>query len=220
MPDEGKAEREVPDDALVERFHQLWYSQPDTWLTTYWLGVKTLKCPLDLWIYQEILFTTRPDVIIETGTYSGGSALYLACICDAIGNGRVITVDNRASDDRPAHPRITYVRGSSAAPRVVAEVKQAIEPREGAMVILDSDHRKDHVLGELRAYAELVKEGSYIVVEDTNVNGHPVCPNFGPGPMEAVEEFLAEDDRFVVDAERERFLLTMNSRGYLKRVKA
>ena len=88
------------------------------------------------------------------------------------------------------------------------------------LVILDSDHRYAHVLDELRAYADVVTVGSYVVVEDTNVNGHPAYPEFGPGPMEAVDAFLAEDDRFVIDAGREKFFMTFNPRGYLKKVRA
>jgi cephalosporin hydroxylase len=88
------------------------------------------------------------------------------------------------------------------------------------LVILDSDHSRDHVLAELRAYADLVTVGSYVVVEDTNVNGHPAYPEFGPGPMEAVDAFLAEDDRFEVDAGPGEVLHDLQPRGYLKKVRA
>ena len=86
------------------------------------------------------------------------------------------------------------------------------------MVILDSDHSRDHVLAELRAYAPMVTTAQYLIVEDTNVNGNPVLPEFGPGPMEALDAFLAENDDFEPDDEREKFLLTFNPRGYLRRV--
>ena len=85
------------------------------------------------------------------------------------------------------------------------------------MVILDSDHSRDHVLRELELYAPLVTPGCYVVVEDTNVNGHPVVPRFGPGPMEAVQEYLATTDAFEVDRSREKLLLTFNPSGYLRR---
>jgi len=87
------------------------------------------------------------------------------------------------------------------------------------MVLLDSDHRMPHVLAEMRAYAPLVSEGSYLVVQDTDINGHPVLPGFGPGPMEAVTEFLSGDDRFQVDRDQERLMFTMHPGGYLKRVR-
>jgi cephalosporin hydroxylase len=85
------------------------------------------------------------------------------------------------------------------------------------MVILDSDHSFGHVLSELRSYAPLVSTGCYLIVEDTNVNAHPVRPDFGPGPMEAVRMFLAEDGGFVVDDSREKLLMTFNPGGYLRR---
>jgi cephalosporin hydroxylase len=87
------------------------------------------------------------------------------------------------------------------------------------MVLLDSDHHAPHVLKELKAYAPLVSVGSYLIVQDTNVNGHPVLPRFGPGPGEAVGEFLAADDRFQIDRSREHLLFHMHPKGYLKRVK-
>jgi cephalosporin hydroxylase len=88
-----------------------------------------------------------------------------------------------------------------------------------AFVILDSDHRVDHVHAELLAYAPLVQVGDYLVVEDTNVNGHPTYPAYGPGPMEALERFLRETDEFEVDTVAERFMMTLNPRGYLRRAK-
>jgi cephalosporin hydroxylase len=99
----------------------------------------------------------------------------------------------------------------------VARVRDFVEDREPVVVILDSDHGKDHVLEELRRYAPLVTSGSYLIVEDTNINGHPVLPDFGPGPMEAVETFLSESDDFSVDTTREKLMLTFNPRGYLRR---
>jgi cephalosporin hydroxylase len=207
---------------LLERFHRRWYRGPDTWESNSWLGVKTLKCPLDLWIYQEILFRTRPDLIVETGTARGGSAYYLASICDLIGAGRIVTIDVGVSTLRPEHPRVTYLTGSSTEPGIVETVRGMVGPGERVMVLLDSDHSKQHVLGELRAYAPLVTEGNYLVVEDTNVNGHPVMPQHGPGPMEALEEFLGEDAGagFVVDRDCERLLLSFNPSGFLLRTPA
>lgn len=202
----------------VARFHQLYYdSMERTWMDTHWLGVPTLKCPLDLWIYQEILYETRPDLIIETGTAHGGSALFLASMLDLIGAGCVCTIDVAEVPDRPVHPRIRYVTASSTDPSVIAEMTDLAASAERVMVLLDSDHSCDHVTAELAAYSDLVTPGCYLIVEDTNVNGRPVLPEFGPGPGEALDAFLATDTRFEVDGAREKLLMTFNPGGFLRR---
>lgn len=212
-----KLEREI-----VEQFHKLYYDSHllgKTWVATSWMGVAARKCPLDLWVYQEILHELKPDVIVECGTLFGGSALFLASICDLLEKGRVITIDIKEEEGRPAHPRITYLKGSSIAEDVVKKVREEVREGDVVLVLLDSDHGKEHVLAELRAYQELVSPGSYIIVEDTCMNGHPVLPDSGPGPMEAVEEFLRENSDFVSDRSREAHYLTFNPKGYLKRLR-
>lgn len=172
---------------------------------------------MDLWIYQEIIFEVKPNIIIECGTAKGGSALFLVFVCDLVDNGRVITIDIEDRRERPRHSRIKYLLGSSVLEEIVGQVRKLISDKDKVMVILDSDHHKEHVLNELRIYSKLVTKGSYIIVEDTNINGHPVAHDFGPGPMEAVEEFLKENTNFVIDKSREKFYLTFNPRGYLKK---
>jgi cephalosporin hydroxylase len=208
------------EDDLVRRFHDLYYRRwlrggADT-VNLSWFGYELLKCPLDLWEYQELLVRTRPDIVIETGTLAGGSALYLAMILDGIGHGRVITIDVEPRSGRPEHPRIAYITGSSVDESVLATVRRMVG-NDRAMVILDSDHRAEHVYREIVGYSPFVQVGDYLVVEDTDVNGHPIWPEFGPGPMEAVERFLSESDEFVIDERCERFLMTLNPRGYLRR---
>jgi cephalosporin hydroxylase len=204
-------------DEVVAEFHRLYYDS-NVYRRTFWRGVETQKCPLDLWIYQEIIDELRPDVIVETGTFSGGSAYYLSSLFDMVGGGRVITVDIEPQPNRPTHPRITYISGfSSTASEAVTRVKQLIKPGEKVMVILDSDHSRGHVLDELRIYAPMVTPGQYLIVEDTNINGHPALPEFGPGPMEALDDYLREDRNFELDPGREKFFMTFNPRGYLKR---
>ncbi len=210
---------------LVERFSDLYYSKLDAGrglhtIVLSWMGYELLKCPLDLWIYQELIVRERPDLIIEVGTYKGGSALYLAHICDAVGKGAIITIDIDASHAlvRPRHERICYVLGSSLDPEVFSSIRSAAEGKSRVMVILDGDHHCDHVLKELRLYQSLTKPGDYMIVEDTNINGHPTYPEFGPGPWEAVSRFLEGNADFKADRSCERFLLTMNPRGYLRRV--
>lgn len=210
---------EVPE--VVKRFHQLYYDSghQQTWKNTYWQGVPIQKNPLDLWIYQEMIFDLRPDVIVECGTALGGSALFLACMCDLVDKGEVVTIDVEDIKDRPRHERIHYLLGSSTAEDIVERVRREhVKDGRQVLVILDSDHSKDHVLEELRTYGPFVPKGGYVVVEDTNVNGFPVRPDFGPGPMEAVREFLKEDHSFDPDGTKEKFFLTFNPKGYLKRV--
>lgn len=206
----------MAEPGVTEAFHRLYYDTA-VWKDTYWLGTPAQKCPLDLWVYQEILHEQRPDLILETGTAHGGSALYLASLCDLLGRGEIVTVDIYPIEDRPVHDRITYLTGSSTAPEAVSELERLADGRESVLVILDSDHSRDHVLDELRIYSRFVSPGGYLIVEDTNVNGHPVFAEHGPGPMEAVDEFLAETDEFEVDASREKFFMTFNPRGFLRK---
>jgi cephalosporin hydroxylase len=214
----GRVLRSRPGRKVAARlFHRAYYEAQESWMDSRWLGVDALKTPQDLWVYQEIVVETRPDVIIETGTFRGGSALYLATVCDALDHGRIVSIDLRLPPGRPDHDRIDYLEGSSVDPRVVDRVRARVGDGERVMVLLDSDHSRDHVLAELRAYGPLVSDGCYLIVEDTNVNGHPVVPHWGPGPMEAVEAYLTEGAPFTIDPQREKFLFTFNPRGFLRR---
>jgi cephalosporin hydroxylase len=210
-----KAERKI-----VRQFHQLYYyAKQRTWKgNTFWLKVPAAKCPLDLWIYQEIICETKPDIIIETGTAHGGSALFLSSICDLVNSGQIITIDIEEQPGRPEHKRIKYLLGSSTAEETVEKVRSLLKADDRVMVILDSDHRADHVLRELNVYSPMVTVGSYLIVEDTNANGHPVLPLYGEGPMEAVEQFVNVQHDFVQDREREKFFMTFNPKGYLRRI--
>lgn len=210
------------EENIIDQFHKLYYDSHlfgETWVNTFWLGIHIEKCPLDPWIYQEIIYAIKPDIIIECGTAYGGSALFLASICDLVNNGKVITIDIENREGRPEHKRIKYLLGSSTSEEIVDYVNKLIDDKDKVMVILDSDHHKEHVLNELRIYSKFITKGSYIIVEDTNVNGHPVVPSFGPGPMEAVKEFLKENKNFAIDKTKEKFLLTFNPNGYLKKIK-
>jgi cephalosporin hydroxylase len=205
----------------IDQFHRLYYDEAErggTWKNTFWQGVPTHKCPLDLWVYQEMIHELRPDVIVETGTYQGGSALYLAAVCDVIGHGRVISIDIEPQPGLPEHERITYMLGSSTSAEILEKVRAEVASGT-VMVVLDSDHSAEHVGNELRAYGPLVTVGGYLIVEDTNVNGNPILPGWGPGPREAVEDFLRGNDDYVVDESREKFFMTFNPGGYLKRVR-
>ncbi|MEK7208954.1 MAG: CmcI family methyltransferase [Patescibacteria group bacterium] len=206
---------------IVNQFHRLYYDSRlfgRGFRNTFWLGIPTFKCPLDLWIYQEIIFEQKPDLIIECGTAKGGSALFLASICEGVNRGEIVTIDIVEDEGRPKHNRITYLTGVSTSEKILRKVEEIAKNKEGVIVILDSDHTKDNVLNELRRYNKFVNKGGYLIVEDTNLNGHPVVPNFGPGPMEAVEEFMRENKKFIIDKEKEKFYLTFSPNGFLKRI--
>jgi cephalosporin hydroxylase len=210
---------------LIDDFHRLFYDTSSTWIENRWLGVLCHQNPNDAWIHQEIISETRPDFIVECGTFHGGSALLWATILQQVNpEGKVITIDvatKLSAEARKlplARERVVFLEGSSTDPRTVAKVAELVKGRR-VLVILDSLHTKEHVRNELRAYAPFVPVGGYLIVQDSNVNGHPVYPTHGPGPMEAIEEFLARTDEFVADRSRERMLLTMHPKGYLKRVK-
>ncbi len=207
---------------IIDGFHKIYYEglpgNGEIFAQTHWMGYPCLKCPLDMWIYQEIIHQVQPDLILETGTNAGGSALFMAHMLDIIGNGEVISFDISDDFERPAHPRIRYVKGSSDDSTLLREVLKG-RGEEKRMVVLDSDHSQVHVSKELELFAPLVTVGSYLIVEDTNVNGHPAYESFGPGPYEAVENFLNVNRDFEVDTTREKFLMTFNPNGYLKRIR-
>jgi cephalosporin hydroxylase len=188
-----------------------------------WMGVKTLKNVLDCWIYQEILWETRPDVLIEIGSYAGGSTMFFCHLFDIIGHGQVLSLDIDRTKYQAKHPRLTDITGDCSNPSIVAQVKALCEGKR-AMVIHDGDHTRDAVLRDLKLYAGFVPVGGYLIVEDGVVDlfTSEASPKLGwaeEGPMKAVEAFLKEDDRFVVDEERERYVMTYNPKGYLKRVR-
>ena len=205
------------DRAAVSRAHDVLYVS-DAWTEATWLGAQALKNPLDLWVYQEIMAETRPELVVETGTYRGGSASFLASMCDLLGSGEVVSIDvEPVRDDYPAHPRITYLGGrSSTDPEVVSTVRERAAGKR-TLVVLDSDHSQAHVEAELAVYAELVPVGCYVVVEDSNIG--QIRKDLLPGPLEAIQTFLARTDAFEIDRRREKFLITFNPSGYLRRVR-
>jgi cephalosporin hydroxylase len=182
-----------------------------------YFGIKTLQSPLDFWVYQELMFATKPDVLIEIGNFRGGSTLALAHLFDAMGHGRIIGLDidhSAVPEQVTAHPRITLIEGDAC--RAVEQVKALVAPDERAMVIEDSSHTFDNTLEVLRLYAQFVKPGDYFIVED-GICHHGLAVGPSPGPYEAVEAFVAECGDFEIDRDAESFLITWNPKGYLKR---
>jgi len=177
------------------------------------------KCPLDLWIYQEIICSRKPDIIVETGSYKGASAHYFKSMMNLSGyDGQVISVDITPRDNFPKLDGLTFLTGSSIEDNIVNNIKEQCENKT-VMVILDSDHSCNHVAAELEIYSELVTPRKHLVVEDTNLNGHPVITKGfdgnTPGPMEAIQEFMVDNKDFRIDKRCEKFLLTMHPNGFL-----
>ena len=207
---------------VIKSFHKLYYNSAifdKKWGDTRWFGIPTYKCPLDCWIYQEILFKQKPDFIIECGTASGGSALFLAHLCDSLNKGEILTIDIEPARGKPRHKRIKYLVGSSTSKQILEKLKKLTDSKKNILVILDSDHSYENVIKELSSYNHFIPKGGYLIVEDTNINGHPVRPESGPGPMEAVEKFLKENKNFVIDKSKEKFYLTFNPNGYLRKIR-
>jgi cephalosporin hydroxylase len=211
--------------SVIDQFHTLWYSA-EAASTVRWMGQPILKNPLDLWMYQDIIVERKPDVIIETGTHRGGSALFFSSIAQIAGlSTTIITIDiNPKIEYDTLQHGITSVVGISTTDATVDRVHALLADTETkigraprTMIVLDSDHSEENVREELRLYAPLVSGGQFLVVEDTNVNGHPVNAEHGPGPREAVDAFLAQHPEFERDENCERFLLTFNPHGWLHR---
>jgi cephalosporin hydroxylase len=195
------------------------------WTLNKYKGITTYKFPTDLWIFQEIIVETRPDLIIETGSMDGGTTLFYADLLDYLGDGMVISIDIKMNGNMPQHKRIKYIEGDSTSDEVVKQVYEEVREDRGVMVDLDSNHYKNHVLNELNLYGKFVSLGNYLIVEDTIIGGHPIDiyekdgkTFISYGPYEAVSEFLKYNKNFQVDKDRERFGLTSNVDGYLKRV--
>jgi cephalosporin hydroxylase len=175
-----------------------------------WLGRPIIQLPDDLLRIQEVVFTVQPDVIIEAGVAHGGSLVFYASLCKAMGKGRVVGVDieirphnRKAIEAHFLFPFITLIEGDSISPEIVSKVRQQIKPGEKVLVLLDSCHRKAHVLAELEAYAPLVSKGSYIVAMDgimELVAGGPrTTPDWSwNNPRQAALEFVATNPDFEI----------------------
>jgi cephalosporin hydroxylase len=206
---------------LMKLFHDL-----PVWRHMWFHNVQIEKNPLDLWMMQQIMYEQQPDFIVETGTFKGGSALYWAHTLEGLGltNSKVLTVDitdyvKGLADQHPLWKKyVTFYLGSSTDNAIVSQIAARVKGKK-VIVTLDSDHSMNHVLEEMKMYAPLVNHGSYLVVEDTHMDGVPTQPDFGPGPMAAVRKYLADGGSkdFEQDLTREAYVMTFQPGGWLKR---
>ena len=195
-------------------------------------GLPILKNPLDLFIYQEIIYRTKPDIIIEIGTYKGGSAKYLKhflnTIHEDIYGNLLITIDPECRTNIEKDG-IFYIKGKAIDRKTIEDIKYIICNHDAwifnlykehkIMVIDDGSHTYDDTLANLNIYSQFVTPDQYYIIEDT-ICHHGLNTGPKPGPAEAVEEFLKYCGRFLVDETCERFGLTYNSGGFLKCIRA
>lgn len=198
-----------------------------------WLGLPFIQMPQDIVVTQEIVWETKPDVIIETGIAWGGSIVFYASLMQLIGKGEVVAVDLNLYDhvaeqimSYPFSNRIHLYKGSSTDQNIFDKIKAHVNSGQKVMVLLDSNHTHEHVLDELRLYAPLVTQGQYLVVSDTVVEDIPVQSHrprpWGPGnnPKTALRQYLTETERFEVDEYiNSKLLLTYTPDGYCRCVK-
>ncbi len=236
------------DDSLWEKSLE-WMHHSGLHKYTYnfeWLGRPIIQYPQDMVALQEIVWRTRPDLIIETGVAHGGSLMLSASLLALLdrsdelqGHGRsheparkVLGIDieirphNRSAiHAHPFSPYIQLIEGSSVSKSIVEQVAQIASGYSTILVCLDSDHTFDHVYQELLAYAPLVTSQSYCIVYDTVVEY--MRPEFrthrawGPGnsPLTAVEKFLFDNPSWQVDrAVDQKLQITVARSGFLKRL--
>lgn len=230
--------RAMAADAGLKQETMDWMVRTCNYKYTYnfrWLGLPVIQLPQDLMAIQEIIWATRPSLVIETGVARGGSMVFYASLLAMLGGDRrVLGIDidirahNRAAiESHPLASKITLLQGSSVDPAIVAQAREHARGRDVVLVVLDSNHTHAHVLAELEAYSSLVTPGSYLIVLDTIVadmpDGFYKDRPWGPrdNPKTAVHAFLEKRKDFAIDRDLEaKLLLTVAPDGYLKRVLA
>lgn len=185
---------------------------------TKYRGIEVKKCPLDMWVYVELLFELRPDFVVEIGNWCGGTLCYLSDVCRSMGLGTTfigVDIDQASVSDIVRNSdRIILMQGDAV--ELFESVRDCIGSDKSVMVIEDSNHEYSHTLRVLDLYSQIVSVGSYMIVEDTICrHGLDVGPD--PGPMEAVSEFKRTNSQFVSD-DSYSFGISWNETGYLKRV--
>lgn len=196
-----------------------------------WLGVPIIQLPVDVLAVQEIVWETKPEVIVETGVAHGGSLIFYASLLQLLGRGKVIGVDidirahnRKVIEEHPLASRVELIEGSSTDPATLQQVQARLPEGASVMVVLDSNHTHEHVLQELERYSELVTKGNYLIVMDTNIEHTPAGVfvnrpwDKGNNPLTAVREFLKRTALFEIDATyTDKLLISACPDGFLRR---
>jgi cephalosporin hydroxylase len=197
-------------ELISEQWTRVGWNQKYSY-TFSWMGRPIIQLPEDLIRIQEVIYRVKPDIIIETGVAHGGSAIFYASLCKAIGRGRVIGIDidirahsRRMIESHELSSQITLIEGSSTDPQIVAELESRIEPSASVLVLLDSCHSKEHVAAELAAYHRLVTPGSYIIATDGIMRDLQDVPRGNPewawdNPATAALEFAQRHPEFILE---------------------
>jgi cephalosporin hydroxylase len=232
---DGDRELDIYSDEGYEALSQLWTRSNWHNRLSYevtWLGIPIIQLPEDMVAMQELIWRVRPDVIVESGVAHGGALMLYASILELLGRGKVIGVDieirkyNRlAIEAHPLSHRIQLVESDSLSDEALDAVRSAITSGDRVMVALDSNHTREHVLGELERYAPLVTPNSYLVVFDAVMALVADAPAAGENwdqdnPLEAVREFLDGNDDFEVDRSFDRLAVSYCQGGFLRRREA
>lgn len=228
----------MADDETLKKVSLDWMIISDKYKYSYnytWLGRPIIKYPTDIVATQEIIWSVKPDLIIETGIAHGGSLMLSASMLEIIGgDGLVLGIDIDIREhnlkeilNHPMSKRIRMIEGSSIAEDTIEQVRLIAEGKKKIMVFLDSLHSHAHVAAELKLYASLVSIGSYLVLPDTFIEYFPKGYyskdrpwDVGNNPMTALREFLAKDNRFEIDRNLcDKLMITEAFEGYLKRMR-
>ncbi len=216
--------------AIAHLFTRSGWSQKISYEVT-WTGIPIIQTPEDILMMQELIWKTRPDVVVECGVAHGGALVLYASMLDLLDKGHAIGVDNEirkynrlALQSHPMSRRFTLIEGSSVEAQTVEQVRALIHPDDTVLVTLDSNHTKAHVARELDLYAPLVTPNSYMVVFDGVMQVLTDAPGGSPtwdkdNPWQAVQDFLGENEDFEVDPYYNRLKVTHCPGGFLKRVK-
>jgi len=218
----------------LEMLSNLWIKVAAEFKLNYelkWLGRPIIQFGSDMVMLQELIWEVKPDIFIETGIAHGGSLIYTASLFEMIGNGKVIGIDveirehNRvAIVAHPMYKRISMIEGSSVDDSTILALEKQLESGKKIMVMLDSNHSRNHVLNEMQLYSKYIPVGSYLIVQDGAQKWVADIPRGKPewiddNPLNAIDDFLKTNSDFVVDETYTRLGITQSPKGFLKRVK-